>query len=84
MSKITANDIRDEIDARIDEGTLKPLQSMQAAKFSNNDIDNLIGEVVVELEQDVNFAHKNREYFDTETINRVIDKVTVSDKKKKK
>ena len=77
MIQITANDVRDEIDFRIDSGILKPLQSMQAAKFSNNDIDSFIKEVIIDL------GKNDDKDLEKEIIDQVINKILGKKEKKK-
>ena len=77
MTQLTANDVRDEIDFRIDSGILKPLQSMQAAKFSNNDIDSFIKEVIIDL------GKNDDKDLEKEIIDQVINKILGKKEKKK-
>lgn len=77
MTQLTANDVRDEIDFRIDSGILKPLQSMQAAKFSNNDIDSFIKEIIIDL------GKNDDKDLEKEIIDQVINKILGKKEKKK-
>lgn len=77
MTQLTANEVRDEIDFRIDSGILKPLQSMQAAKFSNNDIDSFIKEVIIDL------GKNDDKDLEKEIIDQVINKILGKKEKKK-